>query len=124
MFVKISPIFDRLLDSRYLTLATFLLCNQKLVGVVFSVQFQIRYNIYPQVSYIVTNLKSAEINLHIQTKCRWILNQLHFWIKENQGVEMCIVVYLRLDTLWCHSQKFVCIISICLITDQLQFMTR
>ena len=37
---------------------------------------------------------------------------------------MCIVVYLRLGTFWCHGQKFVGIISICPITDWLQYMTR
>ena len=54
----------------YLRSATFLLCNQMFVGIVFSVQFQIGYNIYPQVSYIVADLKSAEINWRIQTKYR------------------------------------------------------
>ena len=37
---------------------------------------------------------------------------------------MCIVVYLRSGTFSSCSQKFVSIISICLITDQLQYMTR
>ena len=37
---------------------------------------------------------------------------------------MCIVVYLRSDTFWCCSQKFVGVISICPITDRLQYMTH
>ena len=36
---------------------------------------------------------------------------------------MCIVVYIKLGTFWCCSRKFVGVVSICLITDWLQYMT-